>query len=533
MLANSARAAQGQRLISKYRNLTVRTASQTQIIREKSGAGMEASQLDTVTSEILSKIHGIVQERRLLSDKFGTEEKVVDFRHPTDLENELPLAIDRAGLSDKQLEELSHRIVDFSVKTCHPYFFNQLYHGVDEYALAGTWLSEALNTNNHTFEVAPAFTVIEQSVINYVKQLFGWGDQGDGIFSPGGSLSNMYGMVLARHNKYPDLKTTGLFGRKPLVAFTSEESHYSIKKGANWLGLGMENVVAVRTDAGGCMIPEALDEAMTNAKQMGKEPFFVNATSGSTVTGAYDDLVAIQQVCAEHKVWLHVDACWGGAAILSSNRRHLMAGSELVDSIAWNPHKMAGAPLQTSPFITRHKGLLNETNSANATYLFQQDKFYDVSYDTGDKSVQCGRKVDAFKFWFQLKARGEEYMEEMVEQPFKMADYLQQSVVDRAPSFRLVPAYVNRKCTNVGFWYIPPRLQGKEETEEWWEEIGKIAPKIKEQMIKEGTLMIGYQPLPFKGYKNFFRMVIHGVPRPSPDHMDFLLNEIEKFGKNM
>ena len=74
-----------------------------------------------------------------------------------------------------------------------------------------------------------------------------------------------------------------------------------------------------------------------------------------------------------------------------------------VDSIAWNPHKMIGAPLQCSPFIVRHKGALHQCNSANATYLFQQDKFYDVTYDTGDKSVQCGRKVDAFKLWFMLK----------------------------------------------------------------------------------------------------------------------------------
>ena len=93
-----------------------------------------------------------------------------------------------------------------------------------------------------------------------------------------------------------------------------------------------------------------------------------------------------------------------------------MKGSDKVDSIAWNPHKMVGAPLQTSPFIVRHKvnfyqiltdlclqGLLHQCNSASATYLFQQDKFYDVSYDTGDKSVQGGRKVDAFKFWFMLK----------------------------------------------------------------------------------------------------------------------------------
>ena len=179
------------------------------------------------------------------------------------------------------------------------------------------------------------------------------------------------------------------------------------------------------------MIPEELDKCIRAAKAEGKAPFFVNATSGSTVLGAYDDLTGLAGVCRDHKIWLHVDACWGGSVVFSSKLRHLMSGCELVDSIAWNPHKMIGAPLQTSAFIVKHKGLLHQTNSANATYLFQQDKFYDVSYDTGDKSVQCGRKVDGFKFWFMLKARGEKYMEEIVDNAFDMADYLTQLVSTR------------------------------------------------------------------------------------------------------
>merc|ERR1712113_1262115 len=115
-----------------------------------------------------------------------------------------------------------------------------------------------------------------------------------------------------------------------------------------------------------------------------------------------------------------------------------------------------------------------------------QDKFYDVSYDTGDKSVQCGRKVDAFKLWFMLKARGEDYMEDIVDNTFAMTDYLEE-LVRNHPGFRLVPEYSTRQCTNLGFWYIPERLRGKTEDDAWWREVGAIAPKVKEQMILEGT----------------------------------------------
>lgn len=494
----------------------------------------EAKQdIEKLSSQILNKIHQIIQEQSLISDKYDKSNKVVEFIHPKDLEKVLPLRIGGEGTSFSELEKITEDVVKYSVKTCHPYFFNQLYHGADEYGLAGTWLSEALNTNNHTYEVAPVFILVEQAIIKYLMELLSWDTElGDGIFSPGGSLSNMYGMVLARQAKHPEFKTKGLFGAQPLVAFTSEESHYSIKKGANWLGIGMENVIPIVTDQGGNMIPEELEKAIIKAKQENKDPFFVNATSGSTVTGAYDDLERLSEICRRHEVWLHVDACWGGAALLSNKRKHLMKGCELVDSLAFNPHKMLGAPLQTSPFLTRHKDLLFQANSSNATYLFQQDKFYDVSYDTGDKSIQCGRKVDAFKLWFMMKARGEKYFESLVDHTFDMADLLQLKVNQRK-NFRLVPAFNNRKCTNVGFWFIPDHMLGQEETAEWWDKIGSIAPKIKESMILDGTLMIGYQPLPYKNYRNFFRMVIHCVPKAEPEYMDYLLDTIQKYGEKL
>merc|ERR1712037_524795 len=135
------------------------------------------------------------------------------------------------------------------------------------------------------------------------------------------------------------------------VALTSEESHYSIVKGANWLGMGVDNVVKVATDSGGRMIPEALDKSIEAAKADGKVPFFVNTTSGSTVLGAYDDLEALAEVCSKHKVWLHVDACWGGSAILSRKYKHLMKGSDKVDSIAWSPHKMWGHLCKPRPSL--------------------------------------------------------------------------------------------------------------------------------------------------------------------------------------
>lgn len=137
-------------------------------------------------------------------------------------------------------------------------------------------------------------------------KLFGF-QNGDGIFTPGGSLSNMYGMVLARYKAQPDVKSIGCFGFKPLVAFTSEESHYSIQKAIHWLGIGTNNLIKVKTDQNGCMLIDNLIEHIEHVLESNRQPFFVNATAGTTVLGSFDNLNEIAEVCGKYNLWLHVD----------------------------------------------------------------------------------------------------------------------------------------------------------------------------------------------------------------------------------
>ena len=145
-------------------------------------------------------------------------------------------------------------------------------------------------------------------------------------------------------------------------------------------------------------------------------------------------------------------------------------------------------------------------NSSNADYLFQTDKFYDVSFDSGDKSVQCGRKVDSFKFWLMLKKRGVFGMERLIDNAFSSAEYFVQQLKARN-GFKIV--LENPQYTNICFWYIPKFMQEKKEhNENWWKSIYKLTTFIKEQMVKKGDLMITYAPLPHKNIGNFFRMVV-------------------------
>lgn len=171
------------------------------------------------------------------------------------------------------------------------------------------------------------------------------------------------------------------------------------------MGIGSDNVYLIDTDARGKMIPEDLEKSIKRAIAEKAKPFMVSATAGTTVLGAFDPIDKIADICEKYNLWLHVDAAWGGGALMSAKHKHLMAGIHRADSVIWNPHKLLAAPQQCSAFLTKHEKILSECHSTHATYLFQKDKFYDIKWDTGDKHIQCGRRADVLKFWFMWKAK--------------------------------------------------------------------------------------------------------------------------------
>lgn len=426
------------------------------------------------------------------------------------------------------MENICRTVARFSVKTSHPQFHNQLFSGVCPLGVAASWMVDVLNTSSYTYEVAPVFTLMEDACLKYVLNSIGW-PEGEGIFAPGGSISNMYSLICARFKIDPDLKKKGLYGlEKPLVVFTSGDSHYSLMKSAHWIGIGTDNLIKIKTDDKGKMLTNELNQAIQQAFVDGKRPFMVNATCGTTVLGAFDDLEEISHICKRYDLWLHVDACLGGTVLFSEKYRHLVNGIEKADSVTYNPHKTFGIPLQCSLFLIREKGFLDACNSSHADYLFQQDKFYDVSYDTGDKSIQCGRKVDAFKFWLAVKAHGASEISHLIDHAFACAHYLA-GKIRLNDGFRLVLDRV--EYTNVCFWYIPRKFRNQEETEEWWDNIYETVLVVKERMTKQGTIMIGYAPLPGKNIGNFFRMVVTCHSQPTKESMDFILTEIERLAE--
>uniref|UniRef100_A0A7N6ACQ9 Glutamate decarboxylase 1 n=1 Tax=Anabas testudineus TaxID=64144 RepID=A0A7N6ACQ9_ANATE len=377
-----------------------------------------------------------------------------------------------------------------------------------------------------TYEIAPVFVLMEQLTLKKMREIIGWPDgEGDGIFSPGGAISNMYSVMIARYKFFPEVKTKGMAAAPRLILFTSELSHYSIKKASAALGFGTENLILLNTDERGRVIPADLEAKVIEAKQKGYVPIYVNATAGTTVYGAFDPINEIADICEKYGMWLHVDGAWGGGLLMSRKHRHKLNGVERANSVTWNPHKMMGVPLQCSAILVRERGILQGCNSMCAGYLFQPDKQYDVTYDTGDKAIQCGRHVDIFKFWLMWKAKVCIYIQQCATHCLYQKAFLSGLITNVIPISSYQPQH-----TNVCFWYIPPSLRGMPDGEERRKRLHKVAPKIKAMMMESGTTMVGYQP---QGDKvNFFRMVISNAAATRSD-IDFLIEEIERLGHDL
>jgi glutamate/tyrosine decarboxylase-like PLP-dependent enzyme len=334
----------------------------------------------------------------------------------SELYQQLDLTLNNEGVVDDNLKNTLKDIIKSTPKTASKSFFNQLFGGRIGKAALGDLLAVMLNNSMYTYKVAGPQVGIEKEVLRNICALAGYPNESDGTFAPGGSMSNMMALIMARDFKNETIRAEGL--SKSMTLYTSKESHYSISKNAALTGIGRNQVRLVNTNSAGEMLAKHLDELVQKDINDGHQPFFVNATAGTTVLGAFDDINAISKVCKKHKLWLHVDGAYCGGVIFSEKYKHLINGLELSDSFSINAHKMLGTPLSCSIIVTQNKAQLHHSFSNEADYLYQTDG---DDFNLGKTSLQCGRRNDALKIWTLWKSVGTKGLEKIVDKQFEMA----------------------------------------------------------------------------------------------------------------
>ncbi|MEM7094047.1 MAG: pyridoxal-dependent decarboxylase [Actinomycetota bacterium] len=485
-----------------------------------------------------------IAERALdyvLQPPTGTD-PVLDLGSPRELterfDDVVPLAFpsESAPHTDEALLGAVDLVIRHSVHTSHPRFVNQNFAGPDPLGVVGDWLGAALNTTGATFEAAPVFTLMESAVLSKLARLAGYvGADADplparppGLFCPGGSTATLYALQLARHRLRPKMTTAGASG-EPMAIFVSDAGHYSASKSAALLGLGTDAVVKVGSDAEGAMLPDALATAVDQAARDGRTPLAVIATAGTTVTSAFDDVHALADVADRHRMWLHVDGCYGGSALFSPSEAHRLDGVERSDSFVWNLHKMMGMTQQCTALLVREPDQLAACFALQADYLFQPDKLH-AEWDAGDRTFQCARRVDVLKLWLAWKHHGDVGFAQRIDHAVAMASHARRRIAESDGAF----APVAGGFTNVVFAWVPSTHRPlnlnpdsiRSLPDPVRAQLHGIPPGIKAEMQRRGTAMVGFQPI--EGL-NTFRLLFMN-PSVTNDDVDDLLRLIDDYG---
>ena len=278
-----------------------------------------------------------------------------------ELYDTLDLTLGDEPMVDPALKKILKALIKSTPKTASKAFFNQLFGGRISKATLGDLLAVMLNNSMYTYKVAGAQVGIEKIIIQNICKRIGYGSNADGTLAPGGSMSNYMAMLMARDAFDDTIRNEGV--SKKLIAYTSDASHYSVTKNASFAGIGRHQVRSVKTNAKGEMLVEDLEQQIKEDLSKGYQPFFVNATAGTTVLGAFDDVNEISKVCKAYGLWLHLDGAYCGSVIFSKQYKHLVKGVELTDSFSLNAHKMLGTPLGCSIIVTNDRQQLYESFS--------------------------------------------------------------------------------------------------------------------------------------------------------------------------
>ncbi|MEW1545784.1 pyridoxal phosphate-dependent decarboxylase family protein [Streptomyces tsukubensis] len=302
------------------------------------------------------------------------------------------------GDSSAALDELEQVYLRDAVYFHHPRYLGHLNCPVVIPAVLGEAVLSAVNSSLDTWDQSAGGTLIERRLIDWTASRIGFGDAADGVFTSGGTQSNLQALLLAREES----KTADL---AKLRIFTSECSHFSVQKSAKLLGLGRDAVIALPTDRDRRMRTLALAAELEKCRADGLVPMAIVATAGTTDFGSIDPLPEIAELAQQYGAWMHVDAAYGCGLLASPTRRHLLDGIEHADSVTVDYHKSFFQPVSSSAVLVKDGATLRHA-TYHADYLNPRRTVEERIPNQVDKSLQTTRRFDALKLWMTLRVMG-------------------------------------------------------------------------------------------------------------------------------
>ena len=328
------------------------------------------------------------------------------------------------------IDHLIKGLTDFAVHTPHPSYFGLFNPRSNFLSAIGDFIVALFNPQLAAWSHAPFANELERSLINAFGKYFGYPPhQLDGTFCSGGAESNLTALICALNDRFPNFKYEGLFGLNQLpIIYCSSESHHSIQKAAKIVGLGIQSVRSILVKPTLGLDTEALKDQIKKDKAAGHLPFMIVGTAGTTGAGAMDELPKLAEIAQNENLWFHVDAAYGGAAIISKKHRPILKGIELSDSITLDIHKWFSVPMGASIFFTSRPHVLHQSFSITTNYMPKEETTNDI-INPYVHSIQWSRRLMGMKLFLPLAVHGWEGYEKTIDHHFEMGALLKQKLL--------------------------------------------------------------------------------------------------------
>lgn len=332
----------------------------------------------------------------------------------------------------------------------HPAFLGYFGSTTTAPGILGEIMAATLNVSAMTWATSPAATELESVILRWLRELLRLPEEFFGVVYDTASVATLHALAAARESLFLNIRALGLAGRDDLPRlriYASDQAHSSIVKAAVTLGIGEANVKRIASDGLFRMDLNSLKLAVQHDRAAGYMPLAVVATVGTTSTAAVDPVSEIAAFCKAERIWLHVDAAYGGAIALLPEGRHLMEGVASADSVVVNPHKWLFVPLDFSTLYTRHPQLLREVFSLVPEYLRGDAEQSEINYM--DYGIQLGRRFRALKAWMVFCAFGESGLVTRIREHIRLARLFATLVENDADFELLAPVQMGVVCFRV------------------------------------------------------------------------------------